>query len=347
MSMKRTINGYTIKKEGESKLNIYRQTTDRQQRMLLISAENSARTIANRSAETLARQQRSHLEKAEAQKLAKELEQQMNEIQDGGRLQEKMLASFEENGIDVSLTMFEKELQTLSKCSEQYLSLQGVLGLAKMKNVFNEFLYNLALKHPKFICYLPSDCFTHAYLTPLPLNELDAQDLSQLEARFESEKLFENSIFNTRYTKYFPRHVAELTKIADISFALSMSPECFNKLDKDGGLRRGFFQNPNPLASIIKRVPKVLMYLTKEELYLFADNFTAMVGRAIAKCPEVLSGPNLDNAFFKTFKPKFIFSAVNKTELKPVISQYFGKLPILEEFFGALDARRVGPPITI
>lgn len=340
MGSQRTINGHNKpKKPGEEVINLYSQTTAKQDEQSRRALERAISTYANRSEETKAKQAKALAAKQEATTRAKELEQIFLE-EFNSDLIDKIIASFDEVGIDKTLKRFESDLKTFKTYSDEYADVVKIISSPRTFSYYDELLYNLARKYPKFIMYLPAQCFTYGG-AKLNLSKLSKEDLQILEDKLTKTDVFKNPVFKRNFIKYFPSHITEMHEIADIAYALSLNPTCFKKLDPQGSLRLGFCQNPQPFLTIVKNAPEVLKYSTNNELYLFANNFGSQTGVAINKCPQVLE--NFPLNFFEKFSPKLIFAEVNKSQLRSKIMQYFERFPILEIYF---SSNKMKPKLT-
>ena len=262
------------------------------------------------------------------------VEEVFNKKLETSSLKYKLIASFKKVGIDESLKIFEPELKTFEANSEEYTEKQKESGITRVYSYYDEMLFSIAKKYPEFILHLPAPCFLISSSTLLPIQNLNAQQHSALEKRLVKENLFSNPVFKSKYTKFFPNHILELTDITDISFALSLSPESFKLLPEDGALRRSFKQNAYLLDAIIKSAPQVVKYLSEKEIYLYAKTNLAYIGNAIAIVPEILDYLPAD--FFEKFDPKLVFAYQKKFVLKDVLAPYFKKFPILQTYFSSV-----------
>lgn len=333
MSSQRTINGHNKpRKPGEKIVNQFTQTTAKKDADSRRSLEHAANTYANRSKETIAKQAKAHEAKEKSEARAKELEKDFADLFNGDLI-DRMVASFNEFGIEATLKNFKNDLRAVELLSDEYKTLNTPISSLRTTSYFDEFLYRLARKYPKFILYLPAECFAYATEPALSLASLEKDELQLLEAKLEKTNLFSNSTFKKRYLKFFPKYITELNDVTDIVHALKIDPSCFQKFSPTGSFRSGFYQNPQPFATIVKNAPEVLKYATKEELCLFANKFGSQLGAAINKCPSVLE--NFPETFFKKFNPKLVFMGVTKTNLKPQIEPYFARFPELQTYFAS------------
>ncbi len=337
MSSQRTINSHNKpRKPGEPVINFYSQTTSKLDAESRRSLENAANTYANRSKETIAKQAKAHESKEKAEARAKELEKDFADLFNGDLI-DRMVASFNEIGTEETLKRFKNDLKAFKLLSDEYQTLNTPTSSLRAISYYDELFYKLAKRFPKLILYISEKCFSYSVGTPLPLQELSAEELQKLQAKLEKTDLFNNNIFKKRYLKFFPTHVTEIEDINDISYALKLNPECFAKFKPTGTFRSGFYQNPQPFLTIVKASPAILNYATESEFILFAQNFGSQLGVAINKCPNILE--NLPTNFFNKFPAKLIFGTVNKTQLKPKLEQFYGRFPVLESYLSSAQIK--------
>lgn len=311
---------------------------DKNDKNFIKQKTNADLTFKTRSMETIKRQEKHFENKREAVNRIVEIEAMIKpQLTNADGLFNRLVASFNAVGVEQTIKNFENDLITFKQYSDEHMSLQGFNGdKKKVIPFYDELLIGLAKAFPPFISYLPSRCFlvltTNGNL--INISNLPLEEIKKLQTQLEKDGTFNNPKFRKRYLKYFPDHIEELKNIDEIAHALAIDPKSFNNFAPDGAFRSGFYQNINPLITILTRVPQVLSYVTEEEIDLLAKEKISTIGNAIFRCPEVLE--NIPANFFIANHPKHVFTQKVKNEVKNRVLPFLQANPTLLARFDVL-----------
>lgn len=314
--MKKTVNGYKPT-HYDKRLDIF-DSIDSREKAYFRWKENSKRTHDATTEETKLRQQTYEEQKQNSALIVAENEAKIKATYTDD-LVDKIVASFEEIGIEKTLDKEEiKDLFADLLESSNLVQENEKLNKRKLP-LFDEFLVRIATKHPDFIVYLPAKCFTHSLSVKLRLGKLSSEQIEILEKRLAKTDVFDNEMFKKLFIKFFPTHIAEMN-VEQATYALSVCPEAFKLLKENSSLRASFKQFPQILVSVLRNSPKVLKYLSQEEIQLIPKDSISVVGYAIRSYPEVLE--NVPASFFRKNNPKYVFQSI-KHAIKDIILSYY------------------------
>lgn len=249
-------------------------------------------------------------------------------------LKAKMLASFNEIGINKTLKLYLNELKSVHEKSDVLSQLNKDILHKSVYNYMDRFLYDLAVEYPLFIKYLPEPVLTRNLTKILPFNKLELEDLQEIDSNLKNSPVFENDVFKNRYLKFFPNHINEMEDFEDITHALTLDASALRLLSVDSPKRRIMSTNSNVLASIVYHAPKTLDYLTKQEIDILAKQHASKLGKAIVAYPEGLNNPAFTRDFFIKNPPKYLFAIITKKQSFNSLQPYVDNFDGLREYYG-------------
>ena len=170
--------------------------------------------------------------------------------------------------------------------------------------------------------YYPSKLFSN--------NGLTVSSFVKFKDFFNEQGYFEDEMFIKANQRYFTglKDISSITDFNELKKELRSDPSLFTGVNRT--VRQTIFSSKLALAEILHSAPNVFLYMSPKEMNIAGDMSSSLVGKIIARNPEVLD--NLPANFFDVNKPKFVFNELTKAQIHELAKDYYSTYPELKRY---------------
>ncbi len=178
-----------------------------------------------------------------------------------------------------------------------------------------------------FIKYAPVEVF-YSLGT---LNGLDSKTIAQYKDLFITRGYFKDPRFREATKDHFTGmvNISSVRDYETLKKELVANPQLYPDVDEK--MKDMLFDNKKTLKNLLRFAPRVIKYMTSEEIHRATDLMGTGVGSIIIEYPDVLD--SFPTNFFSVHRPSFIFQGgvASRAMISERLSGYYDTFPELKE----------------
>lgn len=188
---------------------------------------------------------------------------------------------------------------------------------------------DLIMANKAFIKFAPISTFYNS--TGMLINGgLPVSAFVEYKNFFTEQGYFDDEMFVKSNEKYFTglKDIASITNFDEVKKELRSNPSLYK--DVNPALKRTIFSNNLALSEALHSAPNIFLYMSPSEMNIAGDLCSALVGKIIARNPEVFA--KLPKDFFIVNSPKFVFAEFSKAKIHAFAKDYYDIHPALKRY---------------
>lgn len=200
------------------------------------------------------------------------------------------------------------------------------IGKGRRDYIYVSLYIELININPIFLKYCPVEVlYQTAVGASLPISVMTANKGFFMEKGYFNDPLFLKS--NARYFTGIS-NISTMTDFDQIKKELKADPSLYIQLRPD--MRYTLAHSDVALKNVLHVAPKVVAYMTKDEIYTATDNCSSLMGNIIIKYPELLKHFPAD--YFRRFNPKAVFARATRADIHSALNEYYDSIPELKRY---------------